>query len=102
MMVEAAPAPALEVIQAQFVFELLIVALDPPAELGQPDEGGDRGRRRQGREPVLRRLEFAARPLHQKILFRARLGSLLIAMRGPDADPCEARAHGAARPLAPA
>ena len=45
-MVEAAPAPALEVIQAEFVLELLIVPLDPPAELGEADEfGGDRDRR---------------------------------------------------------
>jgi hypothetical protein len=31
---EAAPAPPLEMMQAEFVLELLVVSLDPPAELG--------------------------------------------------------------------
>jgi hypothetical protein len=79
-MVEAATPAPLEVIQAQLVLELLIAPLDPPAELGQPDEVGNRGRRRQGREPILRRLEFAAGSLDQEVLFRSRLRALLIAM----------------------
>src|SRR6516164_11717879 len=101
-MMEAAPASAFEVIQAQLVLELLVVPLDPPAELSQPHELGEGRRRRQGREPVLRGLGFPARPLDQEILFRAGLGALLIAMRGPNADPGEAGAHGATRPFAPA
>ena len=40
MVMKAAPPPALEMIQPQFVLELLIVALDAPAELGQSDEVG--------------------------------------------------------------
>src|SRR5262245_5187263 len=101
MMMEAAPAPPLEMIQAEFVLELLVVPLDPPAELGQPHELGERDRRRQGREPILRGLGFARRPLDQEVLFRAGLGALLVAMRGPDPEPGEAGAHGSARALAP-
>jgi hypothetical protein len=44
------------VIQAQLVLELLIVPLDPPAELGEADE---LGRHRRGRvEPILRGRRF--------------------------------------------
>src|SRR5438552_5027793 len=38
VMMEAAPAPPYEMIQPQFVLELLIVALDAPPQLGEPDE----------------------------------------------------------------
>jgi hypothetical protein len=37
VMMEAAPASPFEVIQAEFILELLIVPLDPPAELGEAE-----------------------------------------------------------------
>ena len=37
-MMEAAPAASLVVSKAQFLFQLLIIALDPPAQLGQSDQ----------------------------------------------------------------
>jgi hypothetical protein len=52
MMMEAAPAAASEMVQPELVFELLVVALDPPAQLGEVDEIGEGRRCRQGREPA--------------------------------------------------
>src|SRR5712691_11930039 len=101
MMMEPPPAAALEVIQAQLILELLIVALDAPAELGEADEGGDRGRRRQGREPILCGLAFPSRPFDQQPLVRPGLRALLIAMGRPHAQPREAGTHRPARPFAP-
>src|SRR5712691_8031583 len=101
MMMKAAPAPALEMIEPELVLELLIVALDAPTQLGEADEVGDGRRRRQGREPILRGLGFAPWPLDQQPLGPPGLRTLLIAMGGPHAQPREAGAHRAARPFAP-
>src|SRR5437867_10093659 len=100
-MMEAAPAPALEVIQAEFVLELLGVPLDPPAELGEADELGERGQRGEGRQPILRGVRFPPRPLTHQPLFRAGVRPFLIAMRRPDAEPGKAGSHRPARALAP-
>ncbi len=39
-MMEPPPAATFEMIEAEFVLELLVVPLDPPAQVSQPDEGG--------------------------------------------------------------
>src|SRR5687768_9131765 len=101
MMMEPSPAAALEMIEAELILELLIVALDAPAQLGEADEVGDRRRLRQRRQPILRGLGFAPRPFDQQPFLRPGCRALLIAMRGPDAPPREARAHRAARPFPP-
>jgi hypothetical protein len=44
MMMEASPPATFEMIEAELVFEFLVVALDPPAQVGQTDEGGQRRR----------------------------------------------------------
>src|SRR6058998_3677598 len=99
MMMEASPAAAFEVIEPELILELLIVALDTPTQLGEADEVGRR--RRQGREPILRGLGFAPRPLDQQPFLRSGLPALLIAMGGPYAQPREAGVHRAARPFPP-
>ena len=45
---KASPAAAFEVIEADFLLELFVIALDAPAQLGQPDElfAGRIGRQR--------------------------------------------------------
>src|SRR5919106_1367298 len=101
MMMKAAPAAALEMVEPKLILEFLIIALDAPAQLGEADEVGQGRRRRQGREPILRGLGVAPRPLDQQPLFRAGRRALLIAMGGPHAQPCEAGAHRAARPFPP-
>src|SRR3989304_879180 len=94
MMMESAPPAAFEVIQAELILEFLIIPLDSPAELGQADEGGDRHRLGQGRQPVLRGLGVPAGPLDQEPLLWARGRPLLIAMGGPHPEPREAGPQG--------
>src|SRR5438876_8656183 len=101
VMMEAAPAPAFEVIQPQLVLELLVVPLDAPAQHRQADQV-DRGRRRWQRgEPILDRRSFPPRPFDEQPLFEPGCRAPVVAMRGPDADRREARPHRAARACAP-
>ena len=48
-MVEASPASSFIMIEAEFLLEFLIVALDPPAHFGGGDERLEVGVGRQGR-----------------------------------------------------
>jgi hypothetical protein len=52
---------ALEVTEADFLLEVLIIALDAPAQLGEIDDARERDVVRQCRKPVLRRLALARR-----------------------------------------
>src|SRR5215813_7675563 len=73
VMMEATPASAFEVAQPEFLLELLVVALDAPAQLRNVDQTfeGDVGR--QGREPVLGRLLLAFGPFDQEPFLAVRL-----------------------------
>jgi hypothetical protein len=55
-MVEASPASAFIVIEADFLFQILEVAFDAPAEFRGVDKRGDGRVDGQGREPLSRRL----------------------------------------------
>src|SRR6266699_2451390 len=101
MMMEPTPAAPFEVIQPQLVLEFLVVALDPPPQLSQADESGERDGLRQRRQPVLRRRRFAARPLDEEPFRGARRWPIAIAMGGPHAQPREAGAHGPAGAFPP-
>ena len=69
MVVKASPASTFIVIEAQFLLEFLIVALDPPAQFGSFDKGREGCIRRQGREPVFGRRAFVLRPFDEQPLF---------------------------------
>src|SRR5215510_3550665 len=101
MVMEASPAAALEVIESQLILELLVIALDAPAQLGEMHEGGEGRRRRQGREPILGGFRLPARPFDEQPLLGPGRGTPLIAVGRPHPDPGEARAQGAPRSLAP-
>jgi hypothetical protein len=62
-MVEAAPASAFVVAKTDFLLEVVIIALDAPAQLGQIDETLKADVLRQGGQPVFCRLGLALRPL---------------------------------------
>ena len=66
VVVPAAVAAALEVVEAEGVFELAVVVLDAPAQLGQPDQLGERGVGGQGGEPVVGRRLGAGGPFGQQ------------------------------------
>ena len=52
-MVEAAPTASFVVSQAQFLFQLLVIAFDAPAQLGQIDQAIKGHIRREGGQPIL-------------------------------------------------
>jgi hypothetical protein len=54
------------VIEAKFLFEFLIVALDAPAQFGRLHERRDGCTLRQGREPVFGRRVFALGPFDEQ------------------------------------
>jgi hypothetical protein len=68
-MMEAAPSSALVVIKPDLLLQLEIVALDPPAELGQIDQALECDVGLQRGKPVVIRLGLAVRPLDQQPLF---------------------------------
>ena len=101
VMVEATPAAPLVVSQPKFLLEVLVIPLNPPAQLGGIDQrtpadaGGQRG------EEVLRRLGLVGRPLDQAPFLRTWRGALAIAMRGTHAHGGEARGELGVAAFAP-
>jgi hypothetical protein len=63
VVMEAAPSTSFEVGKAQFGFELFVVALDAPAQLGPIDETGKLDIFGQAREPVFGRFGFILGPI---------------------------------------
>jgi len=55
---EAAPSAALVVAKTEFLLEVLIIALDAPAQLGEADQGAQPGGLGQCGEPVPGRLRL--------------------------------------------
>src|SRR3954447_9645514 len=100
-MMEAAPAPSFVVSQAQFLFQLLVIALDPPAQLGQIDQAIKRHVRWDGGPPILGGLGVALGPFNQQPFLVPRLGPPLVAMGGPHPNPGKARDQRSCGSLAP-
>src|ERR1043166_5340691 len=70
MVVEAAPAAPLEVPEAALLLDVLIIALDTPAQLGKPDQRSEADILRQGREPIFGGRGFPLGPLDEQTLRR--------------------------------
>jgi hypothetical protein len=66
MGVEPLPGPPLEVPQANFLFEIFVVVLDPPAELGHIDQSGDRSAFREGGQPIPGGFRLTGRPFRDQ------------------------------------
>src|SRR5258705_3493656 len=69
-MVEAAPAPSFKMSQPDLLLEFLIVAFDPPSQLGNVDELTERDVFRKRRHPIFDRLVLASGPFNQQPLLR--------------------------------
>jgi hypothetical protein len=69
VVVKAAPPSSLIMIEPEFLLELLIITLNPPAQFGVLNERRDGRIRRQSRKPIFSRLVFATGPLNKKPLF---------------------------------
>src|SRR5260370_38111341 len=75
-MMEAEPAAAFEMSEADLLLEFLIVALDAPAQLSEVHQAMEGDAFGKGREPVFGRLLLAFRPLDQQPPFRPALAAL--------------------------
>jgi hypothetical protein len=89
VVVKAAPTSTLEVIEAQLLLQLLVIALDAPAKLGEAHEGTERGVWRERRQPILRRRFFSVEPLAQQPLLDAWLAAVLMSMSRANPDGSE-------------
>src|SRR4051794_40456545 len=100
-MVEAAPAASFVVSQAQFLFQLLVIALDPPAQFGQIDQAIERHVRWESGKPILGGLGLTLGPFDQQPFLAPRLGPPLVMMGCPHPNPSKARGQRARTSLAP-
>src|SRR6267142_5083591 len=100
-MVEAAPPAPFIITQAELLFELLVVALDPPSQLCQINQSVERDILGQVGEPILGRLGFAFWLLGQQPFFFTRLAQQVVAMSGPHPALRKARSEPFGTALAP-
>src|SRR5258708_36167425 len=100
-MMEATPSPTFKMPEADFLLELLIVALDAPTQLGEVDQamkGDVHGKRRQ---KGFGRLGLVLGPLDQEPFFRARLVAPVVTLPDTHPHPRKARGHDFRRTLSP-
>ena len=74
-MVEAAPPSPLIMAKSELLLEVLVIAFDPPAQLGQIDQTGECDVVGQAREPVFGRLRLVLRPFDEQPLLGSGLWS---------------------------
>jgi len=91
---EAAPASPLEMGEAEFAFQFLVVALDAPAQFGRVGENVDGRVFGQGRKPVFCRLFFALRPFDEEPFERVRRRSFPVSRSWSYPHRGEARGQG--------
>src|SRR5215831_19553000 len=77
-MVEAAPSPSFKMSQPDLLLEFLIVAFDPPSQLGNVDELTECDVFRKRRQPIFDRLLLAFGPFNQQPLLRPTVGEPVI------------------------
>src|SRR4051794_4281663 len=100
-MMKATPPSPLVVAQPELLFQVLVVALDPPPQLGSVHQGpaadvwGQRG------EKVFGWLGFVGGPFDQAPFLRTRCGAFIIAMRGADTHGRKPRGELGVGPFAP-
>src|SRR5215831_14891447 len=90
-MVEAAPSPSFKMSQPDLLLEFLIVAFDPPSQLGNVDELAERDVLRKRRQPIFDRLLLAFGPFNQQPLLRPTVGEPVIPMRDTNAHTGKSR-----------
>jgi len=101
MMLESPPASPLVMGEAEFGFELLIIALDAPAEIDDIDERRQADFGRQGREKVFAGPGLALWPFDQEPFDGVRRRALPIARGRTNAQGAKARRERRDRALAP-
>jgi hypothetical protein len=85
MVVKAAPAAPFVIAETEFLFELLIIALDPLSQLGKINQTLEADILGQSGKPILGRLGFSFRPLDQPPFWAQNdLGSAVAHLEGGD------------------
>ena len=100
-MMQATPPSPLIVTKPEFLLEILIVPLDPPAQLGGIYQGTAADVRGQRGQKVFRRLGFVRGPFDQAPFLGSGRGAVIIAMCGPDTQGGEARGEPGVAAFAP-
>ena len=100
-MMETTSATSLVVSKAQFLFQFLIIAFDPPAQLGQIDQTLEGHVRWDGGKPILGGFGVALWPLDQQPFLAPRFGPPFVTMRRPHPNPGKARGQRSRASLAP-
>ena len=100
MVVKTTPSAPLEMAEPDLLLELLIIALDAPAQFGDVDEAAEGDVVWQGREPIFGGLVLALGPFDQQPFFRPRFSQPIIAMRRANTHASKPRGqpHGRALP----
>ena len=101
MMMKATPAAPLVMIEPELLLELLIIALDAPAQFGEIDHAIECGIGGQRREPIFGRFGLVLRPFDQQPFLRPRITALIVTMGDTNANPRKARAERFSRAFAP-
>ena len=101
VVVKATPTSPFVMIEPKFLFEFLIITLDPPAQFGLFDERRDGRVRRQGRKPIFDRLLSTLGPFDEKPLLGMRHRAPIVAMSRPNPNRGETRAEIFIRAFAP-
>src|SRR5262249_5350057 len=91
VMVEAPPSPSFEMSQPDLLLKFLIVAFDPPSQLGNVDELTERAVFRKLRQPIFDRLLLAIGPFNQQPSLRPTVSEPVIPMRAPNAHTGKSR-----------
>src|SRR5258705_10885004 len=101
VVMETAPTASLEMPQAEFLLELLVVALDAPTQLGESHEFFDRRVSGQRTQEILAWLDFGLWPLDEQPLLIGDIPCLCFARDAKH--PCcrKARRQGAVGPFTP-
>ena len=101
VVVKPPPASAFIVPKPQFLFEILVVALNAPAHLGFEDHALQRHLLGQRGQPVLHGLTVAFGPLNEQPLLGAQLRALIVPMGSTHPNPRKSTAQGEVGALAP-
>jgi hypothetical protein len=102
VMMKAAPAAAFVVTKAEFLLQLLVIAFDPPTQLGLPDEIAQTDVSGQGGEPVFHWLFFVSGPFDETPLLVSDGGPPIVTVRRADTHGGEAGSEGRVAQRAPA
>jgi len=101
VVMKAAPTATLKVAEAEFLFELLVIALDAPAQFGDAHQFLERGGGGQGTQEVFCRFRFATRPLDQQPLFGVGRDAQVVALCTAHPQRGKARGQGFIGAVAP-